>query len=584
MVGGRGITLVGIDASHELRCGVFRQLLDDVDALSVLTLGIDDFDGLVLVAKHTAVSYLTTHLSVERGIVEHQLVELVLLLCHLAVAQDVAVVFGVVIAHELLLDRGRILGNCGNCDPVAVFHGGGIAGTLLLLLHLDVELLLINGKAVLTADELREVEGEAVGVEEAEGLDAVQDELGVGCWVLGVGLYFCHGFVEQGDTLVEGAQEAVFLFLDDLGDELLLGLQLGEGVAHLFHQGGHETVEESFFLSEEGVGIAHGTAQDAADDVACLCIRGQLTVSYREGNGTQVVCTDTHSDVDFLLSLISLIGPMGFLGLKGLIRETRELLLHLDDGLEDVSIVVGVLTLQHADQTFEAHTRIDNVHRQRLQRTIGLAVELHEHDVPYLDDLRIVLVHEVATADTAGLALLGGTAIDMYLGAGTTGTCVAHLPEVVVLVAVDDVVGRHVLCPILRCLVVTGNILFRRALEHRHVEVFRVQLQHVHQILPRHVDGPFLEVVAERPVAQHLEHGVVIGVVTYLLQVVVLTADAQTLLRIGTAARFRVAGTQNDIFPLVHTCVGEHQRGVVLDNHRCRGHDGVLLRLKELLE
>ena len=62
-----------------------------------------------------------------------------------------------------------------NGHPVAVFHGGGVAGTLLLLLHLDVELLLIDGKAVLTADELREVEGETVGVEEAEGLDAVED-------------------------------------------------------------------------------------------------------------------------------------------------------------------------------------------------------------------------------------------------------------------------------------------------------------------------------------------------------------------------------------------------------------------------
>ena len=31
----------------------------------------------------------------------------------------------------------------------------------------------------------------------------------------------------------------------------------------------------------------------------------------------------------------------------------------------------------------------------------------------------------------------------------------------------------------------------------------------------------FLEVVAKRPVAQHLEHGVVVGIVTYFLQVVV---------------------------------------------------------------
>ena len=102
VVGSRGIALVGIDAGHELGRGVFRQLLHNVYRLVVLALGIDYLDGFVLVHQHAAVAYLSAHLAVERGVVEHQLVERVLLLGHLAVAQDVAGVFGVVVAYELL--------------------------------------------------------------------------------------------------------------------------------------------------------------------------------------------------------------------------------------------------------------------------------------------------------------------------------------------------------------------------------------------------------------------------------------------------------------------------------------------------
>ena len=77
-----------------------------MDALVVLTLGVDDVDGLILVDEHAAVTYLTAHLTVERGVVEHELVELILLLCHLAVAQNVAAVLRVVVAYELLLLLG----------------------------------------------------------------------------------------------------------------------------------------------------------------------------------------------------------------------------------------------------------------------------------------------------------------------------------------------------------------------------------------------------------------------------------------------------------------------------------------------
>ena len=202
MVGSRSIALVSIYASHEFCRQVLGQLLDDVDALVVLALGVDDFHRFVLADQDSLFADLTTHFAIEGCEVEHQFVVLVLLLGYLAVAQNVTGVLREVVAYELLLLLGVgcwVLGVGGltiiqhrtpithHLNPVAILYGSGIAGTLFLLLHLSVKLLFVNGDAMLAADELRQVERETVCVEQAEGLHAVKDELGVGCWVLGVG-------------------------------------------------------------------------------------------------------------------------------------------------------------------------------------------------------------------------------------------------------------------------------------------------------------------------------------------------------------------------------------------------------------
>ena len=63
-----------------------------------------------------------------------------------------------------------------------------------------------------------------------------------------------------------------------------------------------------------------------------------------------------------------------------------------------------------------------------------------------------------------------------------------------------------------------------------------------------------------------------------------LAADAQTLLRIGNSIVFRLRITQNDVLKLVHAGVGEHQRGVTLDDHRCRGHDLMSFTLEKFFK
>ena len=214
-------------------------------------------------------------------------------------------------------------------------------------------------------------------------------------------------------------------------DEVVLSLEFGESLSHLSCEHGDELIDERFLLSEERVSVTNGTAKDAADDVTCLGIGRKLSVSDRESHSAEVVSAYTHSHVSLLVYAI---------------LQTGDVLLLLDDGLEDVGIVVRVLALHGANKTLEAHTCIDNVHWKRNERAVGLALVLHEHDVPDLDNLGIVLVYEFASGSLS--LLLGSTRVEVNLRAGTTRTRIAHLPEVVVLVAVDDMVSRNMLCPI----------------------------------------------------------------------------------------------------------------------------------------
>ncbi len=241
-----------------------------------------------------------------------------------------------------------------------------------------------------------------------------------------------------------------------------------------------------------------------------------------------------------------------------------------------------MFVLKSTHKTLKPHTGIYNVHRQRFERTVGLAVKLHEDDVPYLYHLRVVLVHKFPSWHLC--LLLGCSGVKVNFGTRATRTRIAHFPEVVMLVTVYDMVSRNVLQPIAGSLIVTRKTFFFRTLKHCYIKVFGVKVQHVYEIFPCIVDGSLLEVVAKAPVAEHFEHGVVVSIVTYLFEIVVLAAHSQAFLRVCAAARVGFTRTENNVFPLVHTCICEHQRRVVLYNHGRRRYDSVSLRLKKLFE
>ena len=111
--------------------------------------------------------------------------------------------------------------------------------------------------------------------------------------------------------------------------------------------------------------------------------------------------------------------------------------------------------------------------------------------------------------------------IDMNFGARTTRAGIAHFPEIIFFVSVDNSILWQILFPQIESFLIAGYAIFCIAFENSCIQPVGRNAQFLHKKLPRPINGIFLEIVTKRPVSQHLEHGVVIGIVTNFLKVVV---------------------------------------------------------------
>ena len=409
-------------------------------------------------------------------------------------------------------------------------------------------LRLVGGEAVFAQNEFSQVQGETVRVFQREHIYARNLRL-----ALFLGLI--HQFAQQTDTLVQGAEESLFFAADNRSNLLLLFLQFRIGFAQVCNQLRNQFVQERLALAQERVTVADGSAQDTTNHVTGLLVARQLSVGDSECYGADMVCDDAHGDVHILF--LTVFVPRQFTNLA-------------QHRLEHVRIIVRGLALNGTHQTLETHARVNHFLCQRLQAAVCFAVVLHEHDVPNLNHLRMVFVHQLASGNLGFLLI--AAAVHMNLGARAARSRIAHFPEVIVLVAVQDMVLRQMFLPDTGCFVISAKTLFCRALEHRGIQVLRVQFQYIHQVFPGPVDGFLLEVIAKRPVAQHLEHRVVVRVVSHLLKVIMFAAHAKTFLAVCYARIFDWVIPQNNALPRVHARVGKHQRRVIFYHHRSTRH------------
>ncbi len=413
--------------------------------------------------------------------------------------------------------------------------GPGLAGLGALALHRLVEGRGVDADAAGAQRVLRQVEREAERVVELEG------------GLAGERVALVHArrlLVEERQAAGERRAEARLLELERLGDERLRAHQLGIGRAHLVDQRRHQPVHQRLRDAEK-LGMPHGAAHDAAQHVAAAVLRGQHAVGDQEGGGAQVVGDDA---------------------VARLVRALRRHARRVDGGGDQVphrvGLVVVVRALQHRRDALEPHAGVDRGPRQ-LDAPAGLELlELHEDEVPDLDEPVAVLVRAAGRA--AGDV---GAVVVEDLRARAARAGIAHLPEIVARRDPDDLlVGQagDLLPEVERLVVLVEDGDEQPVL--RQAELLR------HEV-PGKLDRAVLEVVAEREVAEHLEEGVVPGGVADIVEVVVLAAGADAFLRRHGPVVGPLLLAGEDVLELHHAGVGEEQGRVVARHERPGRHD-----------
>ena len=358
---------------------------------------------------------------------------------------------------------------------------------------------------------------------------------------------------------------------------------------------------EERFVKTQRASVTHRPAENPPQHVMTVAVARQDTVRHGKRERARVVGNDTERDVDFFLLAVT---GRSRLGQSGTVTATAELFQFVEKRTKHVRVIVrnfgvrevgeAARALDHGTNTLEAHAGIDVPRGQRSKAAVRIGVELDEDQIPNLDALGAALVDELA----AGVALR--REIDVQLAARTARTRVAHHPEVVFFVAVDDVHGgvepgrTEMPRPAIPSLLVErARIAVGRRIDCG-VNSRRRKMPAVHQQLPRPVDGFFFEIITEAPVAEHLEKSVVVRVEPHVLEVVVFAAGTDALLRVGGSrvSRGDRSGptgnvgfglTKKDRHELVHPRVGEKQVGRV--GQKTRGlHDGVVFLAEKLEE
>src|SRR5262245_46779491 len=160
-------------------------------------------------------------------------------------------------------------------------------------------------------------------------------------------------------------------------------------------------------------------------------------------------------------------------------------------------------------------------------------------------------------------------AIEMNFATRPAWSCLTHLPEILFFPEAFDPLRRQAtdLSPESFGLIIVE-------INGRPQLIFW-QSPFPGQKLPGPLDGFGLIVVTKGPVTEHLKKSMVVGVPADRFQIVMLAANAQALLRAGSAHVGQAFLTEKNIFKLDHPCIGEKQGWIFVRYQGRAPHRGV---------
>ncbi len=318
-------------------------------------------------------------------------------------------------------------------------------------------------------------------------------------------------------------------------------------------------MEERLLLSQL-VAVADRAPDDTPQHVAAAVARRDDAVDQQERARADVIGDDPQARREVIL---------------------RPRLAHrgADQLLKQVDLVIAVNVLQHRGEAFEPHPGIDARRGQRRKRAIRVAIELHENEIP---DLDVTVALRFGRSGRAAPDF--GTMIVEDLGARPAWAGIGHLPEIVA-----RVLGALVVADAHAALRRHSDVLRPEIVGFVVVDVdgrpqfFGPQPVLLRQKVPREPDRVALEVVAEGPVAEHLEKRVVARGIADVFEVVVLAAGAQATLHRRCANVGSLLDAEEHVLELDHARVREQQRRIIGRDKR-RARDDRVPALLEIFE
>ena len=285
-----------------------------------------------------------------------------------------------------------------------------------------------------------------------------------------------RGVLEQCEPVAQGPREAFLLADEDTLDQVPVSPQDRICISHRGDRG----LDQRWCHKVGRPGASSGedrTSNDPAQDIASALVRGQDAVRDQHRHRAAVISQDAQGDVRGLICAIATSGQR----LCGLEQAC------VGPGGED-----RIGPLEHREDALEARTGVDRLLRQIAQLACGIAVVLHEDEVPDLDEPLLAAVGR-PTVGAVGRAL-----VVVDLRARSTGSGLPHPPEVVLTEALDPF-GRHT------DEVTPDGCRLIIAVVDGDPEPVSLEPERLRQQGPCHLDGTFLEVVPEAEVPEHLE-------------------------------------------------------------------------------
>ena len=150
-----GMSCLNINTCHELSLRIRWYTLENMYAYTILLLCINYLDGLLIINQNTCIAYLTSHLAVERSLIENCFVNDAFLMLYFTVFYNMATVLCIIIADKCT-DFCFVISICDNI-PVSHFDLCCITCTGFLFLHFCIKACFVYCHAVLTTDQFCEI-------------------------------------------------------------------------------------------------------------------------------------------------------------------------------------------------------------------------------------------------------------------------------------------------------------------------------------------------------------------------------------------------------------------------------------------